>query len=116
VIDISHYEMVSQNFAETAASGIVAVILKATQGTVFVDPTFLPHVAEARAAGLLVGAYHFLDGSSPAEQIAALPDGREIRGQRQLASDRLGTIPTFAGERMAVIARNNISCLIGCET
>jgi GH25 family lysozyme M1 (1,4-beta-N-acetylmuramidase) len=52
VIDIPHYEMVSQNFAETAASGIVAVILKATQGTVFVDPTFLPHVAAARAAGL----------------------------------------------------------------
>jgi lysozyme len=46
------------------------VILKATQGTGFVDPTFLPRAAEARAAGLEVGAYHFLDGSSPAEQAA----------------------------------------------
>jgi lysozyme len=70
VIDISHYETVSQNFAETAAAGIAAVILKATQGTDFVDPTFLSRVAEAKAAGLLVGAFHFLDGSNPAEQIA----------------------------------------------
>jgi lysozyme len=70
VIDISHYETVSQDFVETAKAGIAAVILKATQGTGFVDPTFLPRVAEARAAGLEVGAYHFLDGSSPAEQAA----------------------------------------------
>jgi lysozyme len=70
VFDISHYENVSQDFVTTAQAGIAAVILKATQGTGFVDPTFLPRVAEARAAGLLVGAYHFLDGSSPAEQAA----------------------------------------------
>jgi lysozyme len=70
VFDISHYENVSQNFVTTAKSGLVAVIIKATQGTGFVDPTFLERVAEARSAGLLVGAYHFLDGSSPAEQIA----------------------------------------------
>jgi lysozyme len=70
VIDVSHYENVSQDFVTTAQSGIVAVVLKATQGTRFVDPTFLPRVAEARAAGLEVGAYHFLDGSSPAAQAA----------------------------------------------
>lgn len=70
VVDISHYQTVSQNFSITAAGGIAAVILKATQGTGFIDPTFLPRVAEARAAGLLVGAYHFLDGSNPAQQVA----------------------------------------------
>jgi lysozyme len=70
VIDISHDENVSQDFVTTAKAGIAAVILKATQGTGFVDPTFLLRVAEAKAAGLLVGAYHFLDGSSPAEQVA----------------------------------------------
>jgi lysozyme len=70
VIDLSHWENVSQDFVTTAASGIVAVILKATQGTDFVDQTFLTRVAEAKAAGLLVGAYHFLDGTSPAAQIA----------------------------------------------
>src|SRR5215831_16368276 len=70
VIDISHYENVSQDFVTTAGAGIAAVILKATQGTHFIDPTFLTRVAEARAAGLEVGAYHFLDGSNPAEQVA----------------------------------------------
>jgi lysozyme len=70
VFDISHYENVSQDFVTTAEAGIVAVILKATQGTGFVDPTFLERAAEARSAGLLVGAYHFLDGSNPAEQVA----------------------------------------------
>jgi lysozyme len=70
VIDISHYENVSQDFVATTKAGIVAVILKATQGTGFVDPTFLDRAAEAKAAGLLVGAYHFLDGSSPAAQVA----------------------------------------------
>jgi lysozyme len=70
VIDISHYDNVSQDFVTVAKAGIVAVILKATQGTGFVDPTFLPRVAEAKAAGLEVGAYHFLDGSGPAAQVA----------------------------------------------
>ena len=70
VIDISHYENVSQDFAITAKAGIAAVILKATQGTGFVDPTFPSRAAEARAAGVEVGAYHFLDGSNPAEQAA----------------------------------------------
>jgi lysozyme len=70
VIDLSHYDNVSQDFVTTSHSVIVAVILKATQGTGFVDPTFLERAAEAKAAGLLVGAYHFLDGSSPAAQVA----------------------------------------------
>jgi lysozyme len=70
VIDISHYENVSQDFVATAKAGIVAVVLKATQGIDFVDPTFLLRVAEAKAAGLLVGAYHFLDSNSPAAQVA----------------------------------------------
>jgi len=81
VVDISHYEKVTQQFALTKQAGIVAVILKATQGTSFIDQTFLERAAEARNAGLLVGAYHFLDGSNPAEQVAhfltvAVSEGR----------------------------------------
>ena len=41
------------------------VILNATQGTRFGDPAFLSRLAEARAAGLEVGADHFLDANSP---------------------------------------------------
>ena len=62
VIDVSHYDNVSQDFVTTAktpdANGntIVAVILKATQGTDFVDPTFLSRVGEAKAAANAVAA------------------------------------------------------------
>ena len=76
VIDISHYDTVEADFVTTAttpdANGntIVAVIMKATQG-LWTDPTFLPRAAEAKAAGLLVGAYLFLDGSVPASELAA---------------------------------------------
>jgi lysozyme len=45
------------------------VILKATQG-LWTDPTFLPRVTEARSAGLLVGAYWFLDASVPPAEAA----------------------------------------------
>lgn len=70
IIDLSHYQTVSQDFSAAVASGVAAVVLKASQGTGFIDPTFLPRAAEAQASGLLVGAYHFLDGSNPSEQMA----------------------------------------------
>jgi GH25 family lysozyme M1 (1,4-beta-N-acetylmuramidase) len=58
VIDLSHWEAPA-DFAQVKASGIAAVILKATQGTGFVDPTFAARTVAANTAGLLVGTYHF---------------------------------------------------------
>lgn len=70
VIDLYHSDKLSVDFSAVKAAGIAAVILKATQGSGFVDPTFAPRIADARAAGMLVGAYHFMDGTSPVEQVA----------------------------------------------
>jgi lysozyme len=70
VIDLYHGDKISVDFAVVKAAGIAAVILKATQGSGFVDPTFAPRVADAQAAGMLVGAYHFMDGTSPVDQVA----------------------------------------------
>jgi lysozyme len=67
VIDLSHWEA-PVDFAQVKASGIAAVILKATQGTGFVDPTFAARAVGANDAGLLVGAYHFFDTSDPTAQ------------------------------------------------
>src|SRR5260370_28735257 len=64
VIDLSHWE-VTPDFEEVKAFGIAAVILKASQGENHIDPTFVPRAKAAIAAGLLVGAYHFLDASNP---------------------------------------------------
>jgi hypothetical protein len=46
VIDLNHWEA-PVDFAQINASGIVAVILKATQGTGFVDPTFAARAVAA---------------------------------------------------------------------
>ena len=68
VIDLSHWQA-PVNFAQAKAAGTAAVILKATQGSNWVDATFTPRLAAATAAGLLVGAYHFLDFTEPALQM-----------------------------------------------
>lgn len=47
-----------------------AVIAKATQGDSFVDPMWFRNRAGVTSAGLLIGAYHFCDGSDPDEQVA----------------------------------------------
>jgi lysozyme len=70
VIDLYHGDKISIDFSVVKSKGIAAVILKATQGTRFVDPAFAQRLANARAAGLLAGAYHFLDATSPVEQMA----------------------------------------------
>ena len=69
VIDLSHWQA-PVDFAQAKAAGIAAVILKATQGSDWIDVTFAPRFAAATAAGLLVGAYHFLDASEPVPQVA----------------------------------------------
>jgi lysozyme len=70
VIDLYHGDKVSVDFSVVKSKGISAVILKATQGVGFVDPAFAQRLADARAAGLLVGAYHFMEASGPVEQMA----------------------------------------------
>lgn len=49
-----------------------ALIVKCTQGSSYVDPDYAAWLDEARHCGLLVGAYHYMDGSSPAAQAANL--------------------------------------------
>jgi len=71
VIDLSHWQS-SVDFASAKSAGIAAVILKATQGSGWIDATFAMRFNAANAAGLLVGAYHFLDNSPPELQVENL--------------------------------------------
>jgi LysM repeat protein len=66
-IDVSHYNAVSDANA-VRADGITYAWVKATEGADYVDPTFAPKVTQLRAAGIVVGAYHFADGSPVAAQ------------------------------------------------
>jgi len=70
VIDVSHYQGPNIDFAAAAASGIAAVIHKATQGTSVVDPMLATNRTKAQAANLRFGSYHFgtaEDGGAQAE-------------------------------------------------
>jgi GH25 family lysozyme M1 (1,4-beta-N-acetylmuramidase) len=67
VIDTSHHNG-NVDLQQAAASGILGVIQKATQGLGFVDPTFAINRAKAQAAGLMFGAYHFGTGGDGAAQ------------------------------------------------
>lgn len=72
VLDLSHHNTGPHggpiDFAAIAAYGIRGVILKATQGLAYVDPTLHARLSAVRAAGLDVGAYHFADASDPLQQ------------------------------------------------
>jgi len=59
VIDLSHHNS-KPDFKKIKDGGTVGVILKATEGTGYIDPTFKQYGAEADAAGLCVSSYHFL--------------------------------------------------------
>ena len=73
VIDLSHYNG-SVDLGRASASGILAVIQKATQGRTFVDPTYVPNHEAALKAGLLWGAYHFGTGGDGVQQAAHFLD------------------------------------------
>ena len=68
VIDISHHNGKSLNFAKAKADGIVGVIHKASQGQANTDPMYKANRKKATDAGLLWGAYHFATGSSATAQ------------------------------------------------
>ncbi|KAI0441802.1 glycoside hydrolase superfamily [Xylaria telfairii] len=56
--DISHYQS-SVNFASAYSAGARFVIIKATEGTTYIDPSFSSHYTGATNAGLIRGGYHF---------------------------------------------------------
>jgi GH25 family lysozyme M1 (1,4-beta-N-acetylmuramidase) len=57
-IDVSHHQD-AIDWAQVAGSGIRFAIAKATEGTGYIDPLFSTNRAEAMAAGITFGAYHF---------------------------------------------------------
>lgn len=59
VVDLSHHQP-DVDFHALKAGGIVGVILKATEGTTYVDDTFHARRSAAIEAGLCVSSYHFL--------------------------------------------------------
>jgi hypothetical protein len=117
IIDISSWQHVSGaaiDWAAVAASGVAGVIVKVTQGTSYANPYFASDYAEARAAGLLVGAYHFAEpvaGSAAGEAEWCnnhvmgldLPLGLWLDLEVMMASGAYETAP-WAQEWMAAVS------------
>ncbi len=57
VLDMAHFAQIT-DWKKVQADG---VICKATQGSTFVDPTFVDKINGALADGLAIGGYHFFD-------------------------------------------------------
>ncbi|WP_068499790.1 GH25 family lysozyme [Paenibacillus kribbensis] len=62
-IDVSRYQG-KIDWKAVKADGISFAFIKASQGQRYVDPTFISNAKGARAAGVLLGAYHFVDATS----------------------------------------------------
>ncbi|KEI92223.1 GH25 family lysozyme [Clostridium botulinum] len=69
-VDISNNNQRPIDFNKIKASGVEIVYLKATEGTTFKDPYCNEYYSRAKAAGLKVGLYHFLVGTSAPESQA----------------------------------------------
>ncbi|KAK1248933.1 hypothetical protein MKX08_007153 [Trichoderma sp. CBMAI-0020] len=61
--DISHYQP-TVNFAKAYSDGARFVIIKATEGTTYIDPSFSDHYTQATKAGFIRGGYHFAQPAS----------------------------------------------------
>lgn len=65
-LDISHHQDLALDLAQARREGIDFVFLKSTEGSSFVDPEFAANLAEARTAGQLVAAYHYVKSNATA--------------------------------------------------
>lgn len=65
-VDVSHHQG-QIDWRRVADDGISFAYLKATEGITFSDPRFADNWADARAAGLRVGGYHYYSLCSPPE-------------------------------------------------
>lgn len=85
IIDISHYQD-GPDWPKLKANGTVGVILKATEGTSYIDNTYVARKKAALAAGLTVSSYHFFHDGNPQQQMAHF----------------LATVKPVPGERMVI--------------
>lgn len=86
VIDISHHNTID-DFAALAATGIVGVIHKCTQGAGYADPMYSIRRKAATDAGLLWGAYSFNTGESIAAQVSQFLSHAEASASTLMALD-----------------------------
>jgi lysozyme len=101
------------------ANGIWAVIHKTSQGNAMVDRQYAPRRAAGIAAGLLWGAYHFMDATDPIDQAKHFLDVAQPDANTLLACDFEKSTSTPALHQckdfMAYVDQNapgNVMCVL----
>jgi len=83
IIDISHHQPDPIDWGKVKSGGTVGVILKATEGTSYTDPTYASRKQAALAAGLTVSSYHFFKKGNPTGQMSYfLKVVKPVEGER----------------------------------
>ena len=84
VIDLSHWDdQYDPDYARARSAGLVGVILKATEGPNYVDPTFLKQQERVKDSLLCYASYHFLKPGAIGAQIAHyLSVAKPVHGER----------------------------------
>lgn len=98
-LDLSHHQGSTLDFAAFRREGVEFAFLKSTEGSDFVDDQFAKNLSKARAAGMLVAAYHYVrSNATAAAQVAnvrrvvpldvpVIPDVEANSGGIQLVHD-----------------------------
>jgi len=87
VIDLSHYDDVTDKLVGAKGAGIVGVIHKATQGGTSYDYSYEIRRGYARAQGMLWGAYHFNTGDTIPTQVEHFLSGANPDDDTLMALD-----------------------------
>lgn len=88
-IDVSNWQCFPLNdVAEAGFSKSDFVIVKATQGTTFISPTFNRQAEKVLKAGKLLGIYHYAAGGDPAKEAAFFAEAvKPYQGRAVLVVD-----------------------------
>ena len=126
-IDVSHWQN-TINWPSVAAAGKKFAFIKASEDTDFVDNMYQTNRAQAKAAGLYVGAYHFAqpstvvgNGAAQADHFldTATPASGELFPVLDLErSNGLGTTPmiTWVREYLGrIYERTGVRAIIYCS-
>ena len=76
IVDLSHFNA-DVDLIQAKASGVRAIIHKATQGVAFIDPTLRQRRLDAAHVAMLFGMYHFGTGADGVEQAEYFLDTTE---------------------------------------
>lgn len=117
IVDVSSYQHpngAAINWAQAVADGVTGVIVKATEGTGYVNPYFAGDVKAAHAAGLPVGFYHFAEPGKHAAADEAEWFLSHLRGHRweiKLALDFETSGPHMTDRQLEAWARAFNACV-----